>query len=60
MTGPNNTAISPKVEHHFELFNETRSSVSSLETILIATLLSPIIVVGIVGNFFSLLVWIKG
>ncbi|XP_052286339.1 thyrotropin-releasing hormone receptor-like isoform X2 [Dreissena polymorpha] len=60
MTVPNNTTMSPIVDQHFEIFNETRSSVSSLERILIATLLSPIIVLGIVGNIFSLLVWIKG
>ncbi|XP_052820564.1 growth hormone secretagogue receptor type 1-like [Mya arenaria] len=38
----------------------TRRNVASWQTVTAAVCLSPIIVLGVIGNLFSLLVWIKG
>ena len=38
----------------------SRRDVASWQTIVVAIVLTPIIVLGMIGNIFSLLVWIKG
>ena len=38
----------------------TARHVTSWMTVTVAACLSPVIVLGVVGNFFSLLVWVKG
>ncbi|XP_052286337.1 neuropeptide SIFamide receptor-like isoform X2 [Dreissena polymorpha] len=60
MSGQNNTTVASTGDNNLVLNYGTERNVPLWQTIVNATLLSPIILLGIVGNMFSLLVWIKG